>query len=319
MVIRMADNPLAHPLKWWQFYVASFRYAGSGLLGVIGDASTVLGMLLFAAKYAAPTQFLKAASYLKAHGYRDDLLIAIPLLLGGGILLARLLIAPFVIYRDKAVPSTITAQALQIDPASIRDLASAVQMPVSNDDRVAADLDAKICHVAFGPTDSPLETLVLFDFVFNCSVAFALRLTDWSLEVTTGDGERPFTDRSLPLLPPYIVPNSWATHEHWDSRPPTDRSLTIKDDLYFTTWPMRRPNTPMPQFGLTSGLLCFTVDVPIHEVSKKGTKFYLYCRDSDGAKHPFARYTVREQPADVSGFHSKPKQIGSDGLRRHDA
>src|SRR5687768_15511915 len=95
------DKALQHPLRWWQFYAACLRYAGTGVLGVIGDAGTILGIVVLASKQAWPQHYAMAAAYLKARGYREDALIEIPLWIGAAILAARLVAAPFSIYRAK--------------------------------------------------------------------------------------------------------------------------------------------------------------------------------------------------------------------------
>jgi len=153
-------------------------------------------------------------------------------------------------------------------------------------------LEVSIHDPAFGRTTSPLETLVLFHFVFDCNLAVALKLGDFSLEVVAVDGGRPITDRLLPVAH-YIVPEGWENHEHWNDSEPTNRKLTIKDDLFFTTYPIRPPDAPMPQFGLTTGMLCFVVDAPFDEVTRTGTKFYIRCKDGDKITRLWGRYTLR--------------------------
>ena len=97
----MFEKPLRHPLKWWQFYTACLRYAGSGVLGVIGDAGTVLGVILLLFKAARPVLYALASNYLSSYGLGEDTLIKVPLLIGASILFLRLLAAPFFIYGDK--------------------------------------------------------------------------------------------------------------------------------------------------------------------------------------------------------------------------
>jgi hypothetical protein len=97
----MPDKPLAHPLKWWQFYAACFHYATSGAWGKVGDVSTLLAFAPQLVKTLWPHAHAMAAAFLKARGSGDDLLWKFPLWIGGAILLARLLTAPFIIYKDK--------------------------------------------------------------------------------------------------------------------------------------------------------------------------------------------------------------------------
>ncbi|MGZ5446446.1 MAG: hypothetical protein ACXW5U_16300 [Thermoanaerobaculia bacterium] len=105
----MPESRFRHPLGWWQFYVACVRHAGSGVLGVIGDASTILGTLIFGVKVIAPARYAASAVYFKTHGYNEDLLIAAPLTIGCAILLLRLVAAPFAVYRDKPVAENASA------------------------------------------------------------------------------------------------------------------------------------------------------------------------------------------------------------------
>lgn len=118
------DRPLKHPLPWWTFYGESFRYAGSGFLGVIGDTGTILGVCIIAFKWIWPSYYATAATYLNSHGYRENLLIELPLWFGLSILALRLLAAPYVLYRDKpmAQPTALDVrlEGTYPDPFSLR-------------------------------------------------------------------------------------------------------------------------------------------------------------------------------------------------------
>lgn len=162
------------------------------------------------------------------------------------------------------------------------------------------DLKVTICELAFGPSDHAGETLVLFLLVFDSQLAIALQLGDFTLDVVLNDGSRPETERNHPVAS-YAVPDGWATHEHWDTGH-VDRPLTIKDDLLFTTYPMRLLSEPMPLFGLIAGLLCFRVDAPLEAVTPIGTKFYLNCKDESKVARSFARYTIRKQGFPSTGL-----------------
>jgi hypothetical protein len=97
----MPERELAHPLSWWRFYLSCLRHAGTGVLGVIGDASTVLGVAAIGCKAVLPSSYAVAATYFTRHGYSDNWLIWIPFFVGLGVLFLRLVVAPFVIYKDK--------------------------------------------------------------------------------------------------------------------------------------------------------------------------------------------------------------------------
>lgn len=92
---------VSHPLKWWTFYVACFRYATTGVWGVIGDVSAVIGFAPPLVKWLTPQVFAAMALYFKAHKLGDELIWKVPLAIGVVILAGRLLVAPYVLYRDK--------------------------------------------------------------------------------------------------------------------------------------------------------------------------------------------------------------------------
>jgi hypothetical protein len=163
---------IKHPLRGWQFYAECLRYAGSGFLGVIGDASTILGVMTLAVKLALPSYYSRAATYFQTHGYREDLLIEIPLWLGAGILLVRLIAAPFMIYRDKPSSSTQDAPNLQIAPAGFYEDTRTFQMRVEgrvNDIPVPAwkPIPASMLHLRLinEATGLPSERAVARDVV----------------------------------------------------------------------------------------------------------------------------------------------------------
>lgn len=115
----MPEHEVRHPLSWGRFYAECFRYAASGILGVIGDAGTVIGIVLVGFKLGLPAYYTRASDFLLAHGYRENALIEIPLWVGGSILLARLCTAPFILYRDKpSLPLMTENASLADNPAS---------------------------------------------------------------------------------------------------------------------------------------------------------------------------------------------------------
>ena len=108
----MFAKPPTHPLKWWQFYVACLVYTTSGVVGAIGDTGTILGGALYLLRRGDPAAYARIVAGLSSLGSSEDLPITIPLGIGGSILLARLLIAPFAIYREKPTPEN-TGQTLR--------------------------------------------------------------------------------------------------------------------------------------------------------------------------------------------------------------
>lgn len=145
----MLGKPLRHPLAWWQFYAACFRYAASGILGVIGDAGTILGIATLVFKMAQPALYSRAATYLAVHGFSDDALIKIPLWVGGAILVLRLVTAPFAIYKDAQaqIPATLPnietrpKIVLEFHPRSVRGIDLLPQRSLGEPPRFAGTYD----------------------------------------------------------------------------------------------------------------------------------------------------------------------------------
>lgn len=118
------NRHIAHPLGPLQFLAACFRHAGTGFLGVVGDASTVVGAATYCFRLIAPAQYAKVGTLLVANGFREDLLIELPLWIGLSILALRLLTAPYVLYREK--PSPEASGELPEGPRVVASLVNAV-------------------------------------------------------------------------------------------------------------------------------------------------------------------------------------------------
>jgi len=89
-------------LTRWNFYAACFRYATSGAWGMIGNVSTVAGLLPGAAQWAWPDGYVLVARWLATRQMGDDLLWKSPVTFGLAVLIIRLcFIAPYKLYREK--------------------------------------------------------------------------------------------------------------------------------------------------------------------------------------------------------------------------
>jgi len=104
-----------HPLGGRQFLAECIHRATSGLWGMIGDFATVGGIVVGVVKIVAPHAYSWwAATITHLVHSGDELIWEIPAAIGGAILLARFVYAPFALYREK--PTKATAQTDGSEP-----------------------------------------------------------------------------------------------------------------------------------------------------------------------------------------------------------
>lgn len=101
MPAKMSETRFRHPLTRWQFAGAWLFYAFAGAWGRLELMTTLLALVPPIVKASLPQYHAKAVLFLGDIGAGEAWLWKLPLVVGGAIFVVRLLVAPFVIYRDK--------------------------------------------------------------------------------------------------------------------------------------------------------------------------------------------------------------------------
>jgi hypothetical protein len=136
--------------------------------------------------------------------------------------------------------------------------------------------------IEFIPTDQPRETRVLMQVLVN-NERMKTFVSGYALQVVTPYGHE-LVSRGEMILADVEIPSSWTIYEGRGKSRPT----TKLDGLWFRA--IQKPTFDSHEIRI--GVLLFTVDAPLQEVQRFGTKFYVRCEDRNTNLHLIATYTV---------------------------